>query len=215
MQAESLKRIGLSLILTFLATTVVYAQDTVDVDIPGFEFDPADITIEVGQTVRWTNNHFVAHTTTSTDDPQVWDSGSMSQGDQFSFTFDTEGTYPYNCTFHPSQMQGLVEVVTSLAAGDDVILPEEFSVSQNYPNPFNPSTAISFNILRPAPVSVTILNLQGQVVTTLLDREMGVGEHTVHWDGSNSLGDGVSSGVYFYRVRVGVLTETRKMLLLK
>jgi len=73
---------------------------TVDVDIQGFAFSPGDLTITTGTTVRWTNLDGVAHTSTS--DGAGWDSGSLANGQDYSFTFTTAGSYPYHCTFHPS-----------------------------------------------------------------------------------------------------------------
>jgi len=70
----------------------------VDVSIPGLSFSPASITVPVGTTVRWTNNHSINHT--STADGGLWDSGLLAPGQSFSFTFNTAGTYPYHCTVH-------------------------------------------------------------------------------------------------------------------
>ncbi|PKK82928.1 MAG: hypothetical protein CVT49_11075 [candidate division Zixibacteria bacterium HGW-Zixibacteria-1] len=74
--------------------------DTVDVNIPGLNFNPAALTINTGTTVRWTNNHSLPHTTTS--DNAAWDSGTLSTGQSFSYTFDTAGEFPYHCNIHPS-----------------------------------------------------------------------------------------------------------------
>jgi plastocyanin len=68
--------------------------------IEGFAFGPADITIPVGTTVTWTNNDGAPHTATADDGS--FDSGNLSTGDSFSFTFDTPGTYTYHCNVHPN-----------------------------------------------------------------------------------------------------------------
>ncbi|MFN0278182.1 MAG: plastocyanin/azurin family copper-binding protein [Pyrinomonadaceae bacterium] len=73
---------------------------TVDVSISGFAFNPANLTINVGDTVRWTNNDFATHTATS--NTSVWNSGFLSNGQTFSFTFTGAGTFPYFCGVHPS-----------------------------------------------------------------------------------------------------------------
>ena len=80
----------------------------------------------------------------------------------------------------------------------------------NYPNPFNPTTEISFSIPVAGHVTLDVFNIMGQKVTTLLDRYMQPGTHEVTWNANN-----VSSGVYFYRLTAGDLTETKKMTLLK
>lgn len=200
-----------------LSVPGLHGQETVDVNIPGFSFDPANLEIQVGTTVRWTNNHSVTHTTTSSEEPPVWDSGFLSQGEQFSFTFDTPGTYPYLCTLHPFQMQGEIVVVNPTDADDveQVVLPSEFELKQNYPNPFNPETRISFTMERSAHVTVSIINVTGKTVARLLDRELMPGSHSVLWNGKNDNGSSVSSGVYFYTVKAGTYAESRKMLLLK
>ena len=80
----------------------------------------------------------------------------------------------------------------------------------NAPNPFNPTTTISFNLPQSEQVSLTVYNVMGQKLATLLDRRLDAGEHSVEWNGSN-----VASGVYFYTLRIGTATATQKMLLLK
>ena len=67
---------------------------------------------------RWINNHSVAHTSTSTSDPVVWDSGTLNTGDSFEFQFNSEGDFPYDCTFHPS-MTGTITVIGANADGGD------------------------------------------------------------------------------------------------
>jgi len=79
----------------------------VDVGIPGFSFSPQNVTIDVGDTVRWTNSHTVSHTTTS--NTLVWDSGSLGPGQQFQFTFTAPGVFPYHCSLH-TVMMGTVTV---------------------------------------------------------------------------------------------------------
>ncbi len=81
-------------------TVVVEAAD-------GNVFEPATITINVGDTVTWRNTDDVPHTSTSDDG--VWDSGALAPGEEFSFTFEEAGTFPYFCEFHPG-MEGTVVV---------------------------------------------------------------------------------------------------------
>ncbi len=95
------------------------------------------------------------------------------------------------------------------------ILPSEFTLRQNYPNPFNPTTNIEFYIPRRSHVSIIIYNLLGQQVKQLLNDEKPAGHHMTSWDGADSHGCHVSTGIYFYRLRAGDYTETRKMLLLR
>lgn len=86
----------------------------------------------------------------------------------------------------------------------------------NYPNPFNPSTFIQFNLPQKANVNLTVYNVKGQKVKTLVNGEQQQGSQTIEWKGKNSHGNSVASGVYFYRLNVkNQKTITKKMLLLK
>lgn len=89
-------------------------------------------------------------------------------------------------------------------------LPSEFALNQNYPNPFNPTTTIEFSLPAPSDVSLKVYNVIGQEVASLVDGPMGAGSHSVQFDASN-----LSSGVYFYRLTAGGVTQSKKMSLLK
>jgi subtilisin family serine protease len=97
-----------------------------------------------------------------------------------------------------------------------------FSLSQNYPNPFNPTTVIRFNVHGPQsrdnssiPITLTIYNILGQKVKTLVDERKFPGTYEVIWDGKDEKGQRLSSGVYFYRVKTENYVEVKKMVLLK
>ncbi len=96
-------------------------------------------------------------------------------------------------------------------------LPKVFALGQNTPNPFNPSTSISFQVPQgeSARVSLEIFNIRGMKVRTLIDAVREPGEYTLFWDGRDADGRKASSGVYFYRMRAGEFTQTRKMVILK
>ncbi len=96
-----------------------------------------------------------------------------------------------------------------------VALPTEFALSQNVPNPFNPTTQVSFALPKAANVNLTIYNVLGQQVKTLVNQEMAAGVQTVEWDGTDNTGRTVASGVYFYRLNAGEFQATKKMLMLK
>lgn len=90
------------------------------------------------------------------------------------------------------------------------VIPQGYALGQNYPNPFNPETAINFSIPAAGHVSVTIHNSLGQEVATLVDAELEPGVYSASFNGRD-----FASGTYFYTLRAGSFTETRKMLLLK
>ena len=104
--------------------------------------------------------------------------------------------------------------------------PDEYHLAQNYPNPFNPATTITFAlpvsgerglVSRPIHTTLKIFNILGQEVRTLVDEPQEAGYYTVTWDGKDSFGNDVASGVYFYRLIVdsGQWSKTKRMLLLK
>ncbi len=110
----------------------------------------------------------------------------------------------------PGVVNGTVALV---AAGSN--LPTQFALDQNYPNPFNPDTKISLALPKNAHVQLTVFNVLGQAVKTLVDQDMAAGTHEVTWDGRNSDGTQVSSGIYFYRISAGDFSATKKMMMLK
>ncbi|MCH7722216.1 MAG: T9SS type A sorting domain-containing protein [Bacteroidetes bacterium] len=110
--------------------------------------------------------------------------------------------------------------VTSVEGRDDKSIPTEFILSQNYPNPFNPSTSIEFSVPVNSNVRLTIYNLLGQEVTTLVNEELSAGNYSVIWNGTDKNGLQVSSGVYLYKMKANgnngtPYSQTKKMILLK
>ncbi|UCG52065.1 MAG: M6 family metalloprotease domain-containing protein [Candidatus Latescibacterota bacterium] len=89
------------------------------------------------------------------------------------------------------------------------------TLMQNHPNPFNPTTRIGFTLPERTHVTLVVYDPAGKQVTTLVNETRNAGANDVTWDGRNAAGDPVSSGVYFYRLRVGKQVLTRKMLLLR
>lgn len=107
------------------------------------------------------------------------------------------------------EFEPVTVALSGLYSGPEV--PDVFALNQNYPNPFNPSTEISFDLPTASHVELTIYNILGQKVETLIDGQMEAKRgHTVTWDASP-----YSSGVYFYRISAKDFTETKKMLMLK
>jgi hypothetical protein len=88
--------------------------------------------------------------------------------------------------------------------------PREFALGQNYPNPFNPVSNFEFRIPQSGMVELTVFDILGRTVVTLVNEQKEPGVYTVQWDAS-----GVSSGVYFYRLKAGDFVQTRRMLILR
>jgi photosystem II stability/assembly factor-like uncharacterized protein len=89
-------------------------------------------------------------------------------------------------------------------------VPTSFSLGQNYPNPFNPTTTIEYALPRRSHVTLTIFNILGQRVATLINNEIEAGFHHIQFDGS-----GLASGVYLYRLTAGEFSETRRLIFLR
>jgi len=94
-------------------------------------------------------------------------------------------------------------------------LPTTYSLSQNYPNPFNPSTVIEFTVPQRSHVELSVYNLLGQRVVTLVDEPMSQGTYRTVWYGRDESGHYVATGIYFYRLLAGDFVATKKMVLLK
>ncbi len=94
--------------------------------------------------------------------------------------------------------------------------PAVFSLAANYPNPFNPQTTIQYALPQAAAVGLTVYNVLGQPVRTLVAEHQAAGRYAVEWDATNDSGQSVSSGMYFYRLQAGGdFLDIKKMLLLK
>ncbi len=104
---------------------------------------------------------------------------------------------------------------TDIDDDEVAILPSSFELSQNYPNPFNPSTEIVYSLPVKAKVTITVYNVLGQKVKVFDRGEQSAGTHKVTWNATDSRGQSVSSGMYFYRITAGDFSASRKMVLLK
>ena len=100
-----------------------------------------------------------------------------------------------------------------------VAVPEDslgaFALHHNHPNPFNPITTIQYDLPNRSDVQITIYNLLGRDVATLVSENQDVGYKSVQWDATNNAGQPVSAGMYFYQIRAGEFVLTRKMILIK
>ncbi len=94
-------------------------------------------------------------------------------------------------------------------------LPGTVELSQNYPNPFNPATDIIYTIPQKGHVTLSVFNILGRRVATLVDETKAAGTHIARWDGTSDAGTKVATGIYLYRLQAGDVSEARKMLLLK
>ena len=97
-----------------------------------------------------------------------------------------------------------------LSSKSESSIPKKMTLQPNYPNPFNPSTTISYEISREGNVHLGIYNLNGQLIETLVNGHKASGNHSMMWNG-----DGMSSGLYFYKLSFEGEVLTKKMLYMK
>ncbi|MGE5432186.1 MAG: T9SS type A sorting domain-containing protein [Syntrophomonadaceae bacterium] len=104
---------------------------------------------------------------------------------------------------------------TSDLKGFNLNVPEKFELYQNFPNPFNPTTTINYTIPDSYDVDLSVYNIMGQKIKTLVSAYMNAGSYHASWDGKNSLGSDAPSGIYFYSLHYKDIMKSRKMLLLR
>ena len=167
---------------------------------------------------------------------EQWTNGQWVNTYRYTYTYDANGNAalfnseqwtnslwePYNSSFSATDSAGnsigisgckvILHYKQTLITGvlEDRGTPASFQLYQNYPNPFNPSTMIKYHLSTPAHVRLTIFDMLGHEVRTLLNEQKSAGSYQVSWNAS-----GVPSGVYFYRLQAGSFTETQKLILLK
>ena len=103
----------------------------------------------------------------------------------------------------------MIDIPTNLDKFEEK-LPRIFALNQNYPNPFNPVTMINYQIPMINDVELSIYNILGQKVATLVNERKQAGYHQVEWDAS-----GLASGIYYYRIEAGEFQDVKKMILIK
>ncbi len=132
---------------------------------------------------------------------------SMMRGSNKGVSFPAPGVWPVaTASLNPK---------TGVDYAGSETLPREFELQQNYPNPFNPSTTISFSLPVAGETTLTIYNVLGQPVRTFSNAKMEAGIHQIVWNALDEKGRRQSSGLYYYTLKSGDFTATKRMLLLK
>jgi hypothetical protein len=179
--------------------------------------------VNIGDTLRFTvsatdpDGTTPALTTSALPFGATFNTGSGS----FSWTPADSQVNIYEVVFRASDGPNIDTEKVTFSVALDVMdipvsqLPNEFSLGQNYPNPFNPSTTIEFSLPRAAWVNLSIYNVLGQQVRTVVDEYLGAGLKAVVWDGRNENGRQAASGVYFYKMSAGGYSDSKKLIMLK
>jgi hypothetical protein len=131
---------------------------------------------------------------------------------------DRMGNVSFDPPTAPDSLYSFMVTGTGIGKSDpESEIPKTFSLSQNYPNPFNPSTEMQLAIpgKKEMHVSLTVYDLHGKLVRNLVDGMKTPGIHRMRWDGKDARGIPAPSGLYFYRVKAGGFSATRKMTLLR
>jgi hypothetical protein len=122
--------------------------------------------------------------------------------------------------YKPSDALRNFKLIVSKAHPETYIVPKHSVLLQNYPNPFNPETWVPYRLSTAGDVTINIYNVAGQLIRTLKlgHREAGsytVKERAAYWDGRNTTGERVASGVYFYNIQSGSFHATKRMVIVK
>ena len=117
----------------------------------------------------------------------------------------------------PYVEKSYIEVInhTLLQGSDKIYLKNDYELYQNYPNPFNPSTTIMFKNSKAMHVKLNVFSIDGSHVKSLINAYIYPGNHQFIWDGRDEHNKLVSSGVYFYKIDNGIITETKRMILMR
>ena len=108
------------------------------------------------------------------------------------------------------------QTTLSYALGiEEELLPEVYALHQNFPNPFNPITTLRYDLPENSLVNITIYDLLGREIRTLVSTTQDAGFKSVIWDATNDYGKPVSAGIYLYKIQAGEYISTKKMVLLK
>ena len=115
----------------------------------------------------------------------------------------------------PPQPKFIIKGSGTVLSVEDEIIPEAFALHQNYPNPFNPITSLRYDLPEDGLVNITVYDMMGRVVKTLVNSSQTAGYKSIKWNATNDRNEPVSAGLYMYTIQAGEFRQTKKMVLLK
>jgi len=139
--------------------------------------------------------------------------GNSNSPKEYSFTDNPSGGTSFSYRLKQIDINGAFKYYDAVKV--NLTASSKPQLLQNNPNPFNPSTTIKFYTPNTSDVSIKIYDMLGREVLTLFNKQTTAGFHIVYWNGKDSRGENVASGVYLYRLTAGSFSETKKMNLLK
>ena len=198
--------------------------DNINVTDLGWNLDAAYINAQVARTTDWLDNgvhdthtdRFWMHQADNDVETVQWPL-PMDFSYSTSSAAYTHGFYGFplgDLNAFPSRKADWLAGGTASVGGDQ-ITPTQFTLEQNYPNPFNPTTDIAFSLDRSEEVNLSIYNMLGQKVRTLVNGTRPSGMHILQWDGRDENGRNLSTGIYLYTLTSGSTSITKKMALMK
>ena len=155
-------------------------------------------------TSEWSTNSCHRYDTLFTHPPETVSSGHDGPADIYINRRDNILCVP---NFYRNDVD-FVEIYPTSA--DDVAIPDRYNSLSNYPNPFNAGTTIKYSLENDGPVTIQVFDLMGRRIETLVNTMQIAGQHSITWNA-----DGNSSGTYFYSIKAGEFSGTRKMTLVK
>ena len=178
-------------------STIILAWSAIEDDLLYYQLDRATnamFTENVDQTYVTTNTH--------TDDDIYTD---------IEYFYRVSGYVGY-WTDYSNTVSVIIE---SLDLDEDSVMHLDYKIHQNYPNPFNPVTTLQYDLPENAMVNITIYDMMGRQVKTLINGSQVAGYSTIQWNATNDEGKPVSAGLYLYTIQAGDFRQTKKMVLLK
>ncbi|NQV50313.1 MAG: T9SS type A sorting domain-containing protein [Candidatus Marinimicrobia bacterium] len=145
---------------------------------------------------------------------------NMDEDDGLEVLYTSSSSVPYSLAFPTTNVSAPVIILDSpnhsVSIKElDVQIAKDYKLMQNYPNPFNPSTTITFNLPNNERVNMSVYDMTGKEVATLVNRSMSAGSYDLTWGGLDNNGVQVASGMYIYTLKTTSFTESKRMVLLK
>ena len=154
---------------------------------------------------------FITHT-------ELQGQGSVSHQTIYTYTDNTvtdDETYDYRIADVDYDGNKVYHSMTVMGVSPGTTVPQSFILHQNYPNPFNPITQIKYELPKVSLVNITIYDMMGRQIRTLINNQQDAGYKSVQWNATNDAGQPVGAGLYLYTIQAGEFRQTKKMVLLK
>jgi len=223
----SLNWFGIS-VITVIATDENELSDTTDFTLTVNAVNDAPVAYDDTIMVDH-NTDFVGALIASDVDDVEYSFYLLSSPSSGNVTVSVEGSYVYSprtdfsgsdsftftvCDYSLCDTATVLITIHPLSI-DETSLPTEYAIHQNYPNPFNPITTLRYDLPENSLVKITVYDMLGREVKTLINQTQDAGYRSVIWNATNDYGKPVSAGIYIYQIQAGEYNSTKKMVLLK